>query len=287
MAQNDEDQTAMHSGIHQLMPHIRSQDGTVIAYRTIGGGQPLLLVHGTSVMARRWMPLLRGLAETFNVCEMDRRGYGDSGDAAAYSIESDIADVSACLAALARRAVNVVGHSYGAICALEAARRTRQVGRLVLYEPPIASSPAAYCPPGLISAMRERIACHDNDGAVTMFAHDVLQISPEELAVMKKLAMWADVSKGAQIVLRELESASQYRLRSENFRDWTVPTLILTGGDSPSHYRATAEALRAVLPGSRVEVLPGQQHLAMTTAPALIARSITDFLSPETPAPRN
>src|SRR5258707_8576801 len=101
------------------MPHIQSKDGTVIAYRCMGHGPPLLLVHGTSVIARRWMPMLRRLAETFTVCEMDRRGYGDSSDSATYSIENDIADVAAYLSPLAPWPVNIVGHSYFPLCPLE------------------------------------------------------------------------------------------------------------------------------------------------------------------------
>jgi len=270
------------------MPRIQSKDETVIAYRCKGHGPPLLLVHGTSVLARRWMPMLRRLAETFTVCEMDRRGYGDSTDAAIYSIENDIADVVACLAALGQEPINVVAHSYGALCALEAARRTRQVRRLVLYEPPIStSSPGDYCPPGLIATMRHCIAGNDHDGAVTAFAQEALQISREELAKMKQLAMWSEVANGAPVVLRELEGASQYQFKPENFRNWKVPTLILLGADSPPQYRATVEALRTALPGRRVEVLPGQQHLGMTAAPALLSRAILDFLTAVTLPARN
>src|SRR5262245_28615280 len=101
------------------MPRTRSKDDTVIAHRCMGRGPSLLLVHGTSVMARRWMPLLRKLAEAFTVCEMDRRGYGESGDTATYSIESEICDIAACAAAVAEEPLDVVAHSYGALCALE------------------------------------------------------------------------------------------------------------------------------------------------------------------------
>jgi surfactin synthase thioesterase subunit len=34
----------------------------------------------------------------------------------------------------------LLGHSYGALCSLEAARRTTHLRKLVLYEPPIPAS---------------------------------------------------------------------------------------------------------------------------------------------------
>jgi pimeloyl-ACP methyl ester carboxylesterase len=261
------------------MPSIQSRDGTVISYRRAGTGPPLLLVHGTSAIARRWGPMLRTLAADFTIYEMDRRGYGESGDAATYAIEDEFDDIAACLAAVADGPADVVAHSYGALCALEAARRSAQVRRLVLHEPPIAIDPEAYCRPGLVAAMRARIARRDNDGAVTVFATEVLQIPPDELAVMKRLAMWSDVVNGAPVVLRELESAARYKLRPEDFQRWSIPTLLLLGGESPSQYRETAKTLGAALPGSSIRVLPGQHHLGIKMAPALFARAIRDFLT--------
>ena len=36
--------------------------------------------------------------------------------------------------------VYVLGHSYGGVCSLEAARLTDRIEKLVLYEPPLGSS---------------------------------------------------------------------------------------------------------------------------------------------------
>ena len=55
--------------------------------------------------------------------------------------------------------------------------------------------------------------------------------------------------------------------------------LLLLGGDSPAREAHTTERLRSMLPGARVEVLPGQQHLATLTAPDLVASAVTSFLA--------
>ena len=71
---------------------------------------------------------------------------GGSGDADSYEIRHEFADVTAVVdaAAEARRApVDLLGHSYGGICALEVTRLSKNVRRLVLYEPPVMLDPTA------------------------------------------------------------------------------------------------------------------------------------------------
>ena len=67
---------------------------------------------------------------------MDRRGRGESTDTLPYAIQREGEDVAA-VAEWIGSADTVLGHSYGAICAVEAALRTPAIRRLVLYEPPI------------------------------------------------------------------------------------------------------------------------------------------------------
>ena len=79
-----------------------------------------------------------GAEQRFTVYALDRRGRGGSEDAQPYTIEREFDDVAATVNAIGEP-VNVLGHSYGALCALEAALRTDHIRKLVLYEPPIPS----------------------------------------------------------------------------------------------------------------------------------------------------
>src|SRR5687767_12504745 len=115
---------------------VASQDGTSIAVQVTGRGAPLLLVHGTTADHSRWTPLLPALEARFTVHAMDRRGRGESGDAADYSLVREFEDVAAVVDAIGGP-VNLLGHSYGALCSLEAALRTSNLRKLILYEPPI------------------------------------------------------------------------------------------------------------------------------------------------------
>src|SRR5215471_17537852 len=119
-----------------IMEIIWSKDGTTIAAWRSDVGAPLLLVHGTTADHTVWTPVRVALERHFSVWTLDRRGRGSSGDAAAYALERECEDIAAVIDAIGG-AVHVLGHSFGGICALEAALLTPNIGRLILYEPPI------------------------------------------------------------------------------------------------------------------------------------------------------
>jgi pimeloyl-ACP methyl ester carboxylesterase len=115
---------------------VLSRDGTPIAVWRSGEGPPLILIHGTAADHNRWAPVLPALEERFAVFAVDRRGRGRSGDTTDYALEREYGDVVAVVE-WAGEGVTVLGHSYGGICALEAALLTDGIRKLVLYEPPM------------------------------------------------------------------------------------------------------------------------------------------------------
>ena len=263
---------------------ISSEDGVSIFCREEGIGPPLLLIHGTSSDGTSWQPIVPMLASAFTVHAMDRRGHGRSEDGTDYRIEKEYADVRACIDAVSNGTpVNVVAHSYGGLCALGAARLTRNIGKLVLFEPPIPTYPQAYYPADLILRMREALAKDDRDGAMEAFARGVFRNSDSELAEMRKLAMWPQMARETPKVLRELEAVDSFVLNAGDYRDADITALLLLGGESPPQYRATIEALHERLPQSRIGILEGQQHKAMKTAPALFAAKVMEFLTAPSP----
>ena len=114
---------------------VRSEDGTAIGYLRAGAGPPLVMVHGSLAVAEAWSAVANLLADSFTCYLMDRRGRGRSNDAPHYSIEREYQDIAAVLNAAGPRP-HVIGHSYGAVCALGAALET-PVDKLILYEPPV------------------------------------------------------------------------------------------------------------------------------------------------------
>ena len=128
------------------MEYVTSKDGISIAYERRGKGQPLVLIHGTAADHTRWEPVLPGLEKQFTVYAVDRRGRGQSGDGDSYAIELEYEDVAAVVDSVPGP-VDLLGHSYGAICSLEASLKTSNLRKLVLYEPPIPTDVKKKSPP--------------------------------------------------------------------------------------------------------------------------------------------
>ena len=261
------------------MVTLTSRDGTRIAYSRSGSGPPLLLVHGTTADHTRWARVLPELEPHFTVYAMDRRGRGGSGDAAEYAIDREFEDVAAVIDAVGEP-VFLLGHSYGAICSLEASILTDKVRRLVLYEPPIPVDGPVY-PPGVPERIQALVDAGDSEAALEVFFREVVRMPDREFEVYRTLPAWKVRITLAPTIPRELTIERSYRFQPERFEQFSTPTLLLLGGDSPPMFRQVIEILGVALPTSRIVVMPGQQHVAMDTAPELFLKEVISFLSGE------
>jgi pimeloyl-ACP methyl ester carboxylesterase len=253
-----------------------SRDGTRIAFWRSGSGPPLVLVHGTTADHTRWAGLLPELERHFTVHALDRRGRGGSGDAPDWAIEREFEDVAAVVEAIGEP-VLLLGHSFGAICALEAALVSGVVQRLVLYEPPIPTGVPPY-PPGVPERIQALVDARDPEAGLEVFFREVVLMPEGELASYRRLPTWTVRVELAPTIPREMVLDRTYTVRPERFAGLSVPTLLLLGGDSPPLFRRATDALEAALPDSRVVVLPGQRHVAMDTAPELFLAEVIGFL---------
>jgi pimeloyl-ACP methyl ester carboxylesterase len=254
-----------------------SRDGTRIAYRRSGEGPPLVLVHGTAANHGRWSPVLPALEERFTVYAMDRRGRGGSGDGHGYAIEREFEDVVAVIDSIGEP-VNLLGHSYGALLAIEAALLTRNIRKLVLYDPGIEAGEEIY-PREVIERLEALLRAEDRDEVVVTTMREVAGLPPETVEHLRTLPVWQTRVAAAHTIPRELRAVKAYRFDLERFRDLEVPTLLLSGGASPAALRKAAETVDGALPDSRIVVMPGQGHAAMDTGTDLFTAEVLHFLA--------
>lgn len=258
------------------MNKISSKDGTQIAYWAEGAGAPLILVHGTTADHSRWVSVSPAFEKKFTVYAVDRRGRGGSGDTAPYAVEREFEDIAAVINSV-REPVNILGHSYGAVCSLEAALLTKNIARMVLYEPPIPAGIGLY-PPGTAERIQEMADSGDRDGAVSAFFREIVKMPEQELEMLRSLPVWKARVAAAHTIAREMTLHERYTFIPGKFRGLTIPTLLLLGGDSPPFLSEAVNRVREALPNSRIVVMPGQQHTAMNTAPELFATEVLKFL---------
>ncbi len=281
------------------MEKVLSRDGTPIAYQRSGSGEPLVLVHGTGGTLQRWAPVLPLLERHFSVYAMDRRGRGESGDGASpYCAQREFEDVAAVVDAIGTtvdrigttvdaigttadrigRGVHLFGHSYGAVCALEASLLTDRIDRLILYEPPIPLPGAREEDDGVLKKMQDLLAAGERAAVLATFMRKMVRMSSRDIRLSKSMAAWPNRMAAAHTIPREILALREYTFDPLRFRAASVPTLLLLGGESPDHFRQALLLLESALPKSKTVVLPGEQHVAMETAPELLAEAISAFL---------
>jgi pimeloyl-ACP methyl ester carboxylesterase len=256
------------------MKTVTSGDGTLIAYEQGGRGPHLLLVHGTSSNSSRWQAIRPRLEEQFTLTRMDRRGSGGSGDSKKYAIEREFEDVATVVNAL-DAPVLLFGHSFGGVCALEAAIRTDKLAGLVLYEAPVFEG-ESLTPPDLLERLESLLAAGDREALLRTFLAEVPRLSPQEIEMHASSSAWPGRIAAAHTLPRELRSLRAYR-PPEQVGKLAVPVLLLLGSDSPPIFGRSNAALEKTLPNSRSVVMPGQKHIAMDTAPDLLVGAVLDF----------
>ena len=257
------------------MDKVTSNDGTAIACRRGGSGAPLVLVHGTSASRMRWSRVLTMLEANFTVYAMDRRGRGDSGDTLPYSIEREFEDVAALVESIGAP-VHLLGHSYGAICALEASLHVRNLRSLVLYEPPM-PTPGTH-PAAPLAKLEAALAAGDRESVLAIFFKEMNGMPQAQFEQFKALPEWQARLAAAHTLPREIGAVDRYRFDGARFAGLKVPVMLMLGGDSPPYFSAAIDMLAAALPHARKVVLPGQRHVAMDTAPELFVREVLAFL---------
>ena len=254
-----------------------AKDGTRIAVECTGKGPSLLIVHGGTGDRSRWRPLLPLFASHFTVCAMDRRGHGASETGTNYSLRKEPADVAAVVNSRPGP-VFVLGHSIGGVWALEAAFLTSKISKLVLYEPPLQDLDHS----AVADRMEKMIQAGDRDRALTTFLREIVMISPDEVAAMKRQASWPSRVAGIDIQLREIRALSKYRFDGKRMRTLKVPTLLLEGSKTASpQLKQAIDSLMSSLPNQNLVVFKGQEHNAMDRIPQQFAETVTNFLLKE------
>ena len=259
------------------METVKSVDGTQIAFERTGSGPPLVLVHGTTADHARWEPVRAAFEEHFTVYAIDRRGRGESGDAEEYTLEREVEDVAAVVESIDEPAV-LLGHSYGALVCLEAARRIATLHKLVLYEPAFPVGDDKITPDEILDEMETLLEAGENERALVLLFEDVAELPPAELDALRSAPNWSARVDAAYTILRESRAENEYEYQAGRVVDVTTPTLLLHGSESPQILEHSTEALDAALPNSRIVTFDGHGHAAMNTAPDRFVDEVLAFV---------
>ncbi|PWT72822.1 MAG: alpha/beta hydrolase [Chloroflexi bacterium] len=252
------------------MRTLTSKDGTSIACDESGQGPGVVLVAPAFGTRADQASLAAALAPNFTVFAYDRRGRGDSGDTAPYTVEREIEDLEAVLDAAGGSAY-VFGHSSGAVLALDAAEiLPSKITKLALYEPPfIIDDSRPPMPEDFASHLREQIAA-GRPGDAVEYWQTQLGIPAEAIAQMRQSPMWPELEALAPTLPYDATILGDtQRGNPSSLKQWasvTVPTLVIDGTtmmgreDLHTFMRHGADELASILPHAQRRTLQGQDH---------------------------
>lgn len=239
------------------MELVESADRTKIAFDRSGGGPPLVIVLGAFCDRSTSKPLATLLAASYTVYEYDRRGRGDSGNGVPCSIEREVEDLAAVIAATGQPPF-VYGHSSGGILALEAAARGVEMRGLAVYEPPYTGDRDPG--PGFGQHLDQLVIAGCRDQAAEQWLA-MTGTPPRVIESIKRSAGWAHRQALAHTLSQDLRLANGGQVPIERLKRIDAPVLAMAGGASPPWAASTIATLATPLPHSRELVVEGQQHI--------------------------
>ena len=255
---------------------VTSADGTVIAFDQLGAGPPVIMVGAAFNDRSGTASLTEALAAHYTVFNYDRRGRGDSGDTAPYSVEREIEDLGALIAEAGGSSA-VFGYSSGATLALHAAARRLAIGKLALYEPPFlvddSRPPLSADLPGQLAAL---ISADRQGNAVELYQTKAVGIPENVVAQMRHAPFRPALEAIAHTLVYDATIIGDLSLPTGLFASIATPTLVIDGEKSPPMLHNAARALADTLPNGRRRTLAGQTH---DISPDVTAAVLVDFLS--------
>jgi len=263
------------------------------------GGRTLLLVHGTGAWSGTWIGNVAAMAAAgFRVVAMDLPPFGFSGLPvnADYGRQTQARRILAVIAQLGPESVTLLGHSFGGGPATEAAMLDpRRIEHLVLVDAAIGlrAGPEQDCelPAGLATVLAWRglrtglVAAVGTEPALSQFWLRQF-VARQEVVTTERTAIYQQPFSGSNFSAGLGDWAYQFAASCEtpastlpkNFRALAIPVSLVWGALDSITPVEQAQQLRALLPRSRLTLLPGVGHIPQIEDAAQFNREIAKVL---------
>jgi pimeloyl-ACP methyl ester carboxylesterase len=242
--------------------YFRGRDGTELAYRQMGEGRPLVLIHGFfSTAMVNWMRYghaAKLAARGFRVIMPDLRGHGDSAkphDPAAYPRDVLADDGFALIEQLGLTDYDLGGYSLGGRTTIRMLVRGATPGRAIV---------AGMGLEGILHTGGRSAHFHRILTNLGTFERG----SPEWMAEAFLKTVGGDPAALLQVLDTAVDTPGEWLARIG------IPTLVLAGAEDDDN--GSAAALAAALPDGHHVVVPGN-HMSAVTKPEL-GTAMADFL---------
>ena len=266
-----------------------------VGIREAGAGDPAVLLHGITLGAVHWAPLIARLP-SLQCVAVDMPGHGGSGSVDFTGVDLrrwHTAMLTGCLDALGLRSAHLIGHSYGGMfalwLALDAPERVRSVTSIGTPSVALGARPDALFKmlafPGIgrsVLALPSPLPVYRRI-LTRSLGRPALDASPPELIRATYLGtrrpgLAPTVSTYLREQFRGMRATPQrYVLQDSELARIRRPVLVIWG-DRDDRYQPIAEGQRktALIPGARFELVTGG-HEPWLEDPDACAKLIADF----------
>jgi pimeloyl-ACP methyl ester carboxylesterase len=272
--------------------------GHDVAYRQAGSGPVLVMIHGIAGSSGTWLPVMPLLAERYTVIAPDLLGHGESakprGD---YSLGAYASGVRDLLGVLGHDRATVVGHSLGGGIAMQFAYQFPQMAeRLVLVcsgglGKEVSPLLRALAVPGTEYVLPVVLApqLHDVVGRLGGFLGRFgMRADPFLTEVWAAWSRLTDTRAQRAFIhtIRAVIDTSGQRVsaRDRLYLAHEIPTMIIWGDRDAVIPVSHGHIAHELIPGSRLEVVPGAGHFLPFERPELLDTLLRDFLATTKPA---
>jgi pimeloyl-ACP methyl ester carboxylesterase len=257
------------------MPTVTSNDGTAIAYETVGDGLPIILVDGAMCFrdSGPMRPIGRELARGFTAVLYDRRGRGESGDTPPSSVDREVEDLDALIAAVGGP-VSLFGISSGAALCLRTALALGpdRVGRLVMFEPPYLPEEFLEQAARYTAELTRALAEGRREDALETFMRHV-GVPEQGIAGARQSPTWEATVALAPTLAYDDAVMGDSTVPADAALV-TIPTLTLASAASPPMLHHGPQVAARAIPGAKFELVEGTFH---EPDPAALAARLADF----------
>ena len=232
--------------------------GGHVTWRSVGSGQPLVLLHGGHGSWAHWSRNIAALSRHFRVCVADLPGYGDSSPppeaTLASLVETTQHTLDAWLGALTP--IALAGFSFGGLVAAQLAARRPAVQALALLGPAGHGSPRR--PKGALHGWREAFERHDEPALRETMRHNLQMHMLAGEADDIALAIHTEACLRTRFFSKRISRAGGL---AEVLGPLDVPVLLLWGEhDVTATPQVLAPALAAACRRAQMRVVPGAGH---------------------------
>ncbi len=254
--------------------------------KTFDPVQPcVVFLHGAQHDHSVWILQSRFFAHHgYSVLALDLPGHGASDGPALKSVEEIAACVAVALASLPLDAVLLVGHSMGALIALELARcmgtRVAGVALLATAAPMRVADALLEATRAAPEAAMQMINVWSHRAGIAPFAARPSNPGPGFNIVWSNLRLMQRVAQrnGASVLINDFAACNDYRAGLEAAHALRAPTLILLGSaDQMTPPRAAADLIAAIEQPKTIVTLARTGHALMAENPDGVRVALLEF----------